>query len=64
MWVAITPLMSPPHACRMPALSMIRLAALRTWMSSNGGAFRFMVMYQVRSSPPDFSIGCSSGSEA
>ena len=33
----------------MPALSMTQLAALRTWMSSNGGTAQFMVMYQVRS---------------
>src|SRR6266702_1925738 len=49
MWVAICPKLGPPHACRIAALSMIRFVALRTWMSSNGGVVRFMVMYQVRS---------------
>src|SRR6266542_2100498 len=49
MWVAICPKDAPPHACSMAALSMIRLAALRTWTSSNGGVVQFMVMYQVRS---------------
>ena len=28
----------------MPALSMIRLTAFLTWMSSNGGVVRFIVM--------------------
>src|SRR6266487_1417903 len=49
MWVAICPKLAPPHACSIAALSMIRLAALRTWMSSNGGVAQFIVMYQVRS---------------
>src|SRR5262245_22311112 len=48
-WVAICPKLGPPTACSIAALSMIRLTALRTWMSSNGGVARFMVMYQVRS---------------
>src|SRR6266511_313860 len=49
MWVAICPKDAPPHACSMAALSMIRLAALRTWTSSNGGVVQFLVMYVVRS---------------
>src|SRR6266487_5050836 len=49
MWVAICPKLGPPHACSIAALSMIRLAALRTWMSSNGGVAQFMVMYVVTS---------------
>src|SRR4029450_8955672 len=49
LWVAMSPKVEPPQACRMPALSMTQLAALRTWRSSNGGVIQFMVMYQVRS---------------
>src|SRR6266702_3942754 len=49
MCVAICPKLGPPQACSIAALSMIRLAALRTWMSSNGGVAQFMGRYQVRS---------------
>src|SRR6266542_5973182 len=49
MWVAICPKDAPPHACSMAVLSMIRLAALRTWTSSHAGVVQFIVMYQVRS---------------
>jgi hypothetical protein len=62
MCVAMSPLMGPPQAWRIPALSITRFTAFRTWMSSNGGVVRFIVMYQVRSSSPDLRSGSSSGS--
>ncbi len=43
---------------------MIRFTAFRTWMSSNGGTSRFIVMYQVRSPGSACSIGRSVGSVA
>src|SRR6266542_2958978 len=49
MWVAICPKLDPPQACSIAALSMIRLTALRTWTSSNGGVAQFIVMYVVTS---------------
>src|SRR6185437_443285 len=49
MCVAMSPAVGPPQPLRSACLSMIRFIALRTWMSSNGGCVRFIVMYQVRS---------------
>src|SRR5215471_6978619 len=52
MWCATLPTVGPPQAWMSACLSITQFIALRTWMSSNGGCVRFIVMYQVRS--PEF----------
>ena len=49
MCPAILPRSGPPQIWRSASLSMIQFIALRTWMSSNGGWVRFIVMYSTRS---------------
>ena len=44
MCPATEPLIEPPVSFSRPALSTAKLTALRTWMSSNGGIARFMLM--------------------